>query len=311
MSDRRTVVVSSGWGEPHSELGFVARAIAGAATRLGAVSVLVPGRSLGTSPDGAFDVQGLGPPPFDLPGGLSGHCIAIVDNLTQDVASLLEKASVRDVLYVGADHQPQRAGWRHLRLAGPVGSGVLQLYVPVNRLAQRHRHNGFGFTGYELVLSRPGSSGDAPPAEAAWITAAFRDRDVIVVEEGIASAWKGRALRGRVLVDTRMDLWRLVAHANACIDLSPGRHFARECVESMRFGTPIVVPQGSGAAHTHARSAGGWTFADPYELLAAVAQLHDGGVRPAASTRAQQYADANHGSPQLLVESLETMIMSA
>ena len=117
--------------------------------------------------------------------------------------------------------------------------------MPINPLAATHRHNGLGFTGYLLVLSdRVGSPEVSPPTPmAAWLTARFPDKEVVVVEDAAAAVWRGRVLRGIVDVYTRTDLWRLVAHARVTVDLSPGPIIARECVESLRFGTPIVVPQ--------------------------------------------------------------------
>jgi hypothetical protein len=142
----------------------------------------------------------------------------------------------------------------------------------------------------------------------AWLTAAFAERDVIVAEDGVAAAWKGRALRGRVSVDSRMDLWRLVAHADLCIDLAPGDQIARECIEAMRFGIPIVVPESSGPGATHATTAQGGTFADPKGLLDAVGVLQDPASRAGASSRARQYADANFGSPGEFVDSLRAVL---
>ncbi len=146
----------------------------------------------------------------------------------------------------------------------------------MNRLAEQHRHHGFGFTGYLLVLSDRTGAHEGPPPAAAWLSSAFNDADVVVVEDAVASGWKGRALRGKVSVDTRMDLWRLLAHANVCIDLAPGSHIARECIEALRFGTPIIVPQDSGPGALHAAGAGGATFRDESELLAAVDHLPGG-----------------------------------
>jgi hypothetical protein len=278
--------------------------LAGAATRIGTVAVLAPGPAGTRSADGAFDVEGVGVQALRWPDGLSSDCVILVDELTRDVADLLDEASRRQVFYVASDHQPDDRSWRPLRLVGEDGPGLVRVYVPVNHLAERHRHNGFGFTGYELVLTGSESVGDTPPPEAAWIIAAFHDCNVIVVEDGTASAWKGRALRGRVAVDTRMDLWRLVAHANACIDLAPGPYLARECLEAMRFGTPIVVRQDSGAAASHVDLGGGFAFADPYELLSSVSQLHEGAARAGVSARARHYASASYGSPDALVASL-------
>ncbi len=55
------VVVASHWHERRSELAFVTRSIAGAASRSGAVALLVPG-DVDSEADGAFDLEGLGPP---------------------------------------------------------------------------------------------------------------------------------------------------------------------------------------------------------------------------------------------------------
>ena len=182
------------------------------------------------------------------------------------------------------------------------------VHVPVNRLAERHRHHGFGFTDYLLVLSDRTGDHRVPPPAAAWLSAAFNDADVVVVEDAVASAWKGRALRGKVYVDTRMDLWRLLAHANVCIDLAPGPHVARECIEAMRFGTPIIVPDDPGPGTAHARASGGATFHDESELLEGVAAFRSEPHRAEAATLARQYADAHYGDPAALVRRLRELL---
>ncbi len=126
--------------------------------------------------------------------------------------------------------------WRQLALVPDPDlpdQSVLGPYVPVNPLAAKHRHHGFGFTEYVLILSGP--EGGDPPTAADSIGAALPDTDVVVVGDAVASAWKGRTLRGRVGIDTRTDLWRLMAHAAVCIDLAPGRaHRSR-----VRRGAPF------------------------------------------------------------------------
>ena len=140
--------------------------------------------------------------------------------------------------------------------------------MPVNPLAGTHRHAGLGFTGYILVLTnRPSTPPVEPPTPAvAWLTSRFHDQYVVVVEGGSAAVWKGRALRGVISVDTRTDFWRLLAHSAMTVDLAPGEIIARECIESLRFGTPIVVPSGTVGA-MHAASGGGLAFSDTLGLL--------------------------------------------
>lgn len=314
MSEVGIVVVGCHWHERLNELTYVARSIAGAASRWEKVSVLAPGARGQEEPDGAFSVEGLGEhDEYRWPDGLSSDCAVLVDDLVPEVATLLSRVAPRAVFYLtpkGDRHDPS---WQRLPLIqdDKSGNSFVKLYVPVNPLAESHRHNGFGFTGYQLVLSgRTGSHEDPPPA-VAWLTAAFHDSYVVVVENAVASAWKGRALRGRVSVDTRMDLWRLIAHANVCIDLAPSPHIARECVESLRFGTPIIVPENSGAGVAHAAASGGSTFADPEELLEAAALMQNGATRSVTSRLGRQYADANYGVPTEFIASLRAVLSGA
>ncbi len=301
------VVVASHWLDRRSELAFVTRSIAGAATRCGPVSVLVPGEPGRREADGAFDLEGIGTPgALQWPEGLPSDTTVIVDDLTPAVVALLAQTEPPSVLFLSGAAGGLPPSWRRVPLvdgAEPVG-----VHVPVNRLAQQHRHHGFGFTGYLLVLSdRTGPHEDPPPA-AAWLSAAFNDADVVVVEDAVAWAWKGRALRGSVSVDTRTDLWRLLAHANVCIDLAPGPHIARECIEALRFGTPIIVPQESGPATLHARATGGATFLDASELLAAAATFRDAASRAEASASARDYADTRYGDSAALVRRLADLL---
>jgi hypothetical protein len=105
-----------------------------------------------------------------------------------------------------------------------------------------------------------------------------------------------------------MDLWRLMAHASVCVDLDPGPLIARECIEALRLGTPIVVPETAGSAATHARASGGATFVDPAELIAAVGTLSSSASRASASDSGRRYADAAFGDPDTLVGQLKALL---
>lgn len=306
MNRAAAVVVGRRWLDRSSELTFAVRSVAGAASRAGPVPVLVPGTLGWHAADGAFDLDALGPPgALVWPAAVPTDTTVIVDELTPDIGALLTRVDPASVLFLATAAETPRPAWHHLRLVG--GSDPVGVHVPVNRLAERHRHHGFGFTGYLLVLSD--GTGEPPPA-VAWVSAAFDDADVVVVEDAVASAWKGRALRGRVAVDTRMDLWRLLAHASVCIDLAPGAYIARECIEALRFGTPIIVPDGSGPAEVHARAGGGMLYGDPHELLSAVASLQDESLRSAASLSGRRYADDHFGDPAALVRQVGRFVSS-
>jgi len=315
MTERGTVVVSCHWRDRRSELSYATRLIAGAASRCGPVSVLVPGTTGPSEPDGVFDLEGLGEA-GDLrwPVEISGDHTVVVDDLTPEVAALLSRVEPRAVFYLTAGssdgHPPS---WQRLHLVDTESGSAqpsVNVHIPVNPLAELHRHHGFGFTGYQLVLSDRlgcGNEEGAPPA-VAWLSSAFHDAHVLVVEDAVASAWRGRALRGRVTVDTRMDLWRLLAHANVCIDLGPDPYIARECIEALRFGTPIIVPEHSGPAVVHAREGGGSTFGDPGDLLAAATEMRNEQKRSAASDAGRRYADQRFGDAGALVTRLRALL---
>jgi hypothetical protein len=169
-------------------------------------------------------------------------------------------------------------------------------------MARAHRHTGLGFTGYILVLTdRPSTPPTTPPTPtAAWLTARFPEQYIVVVEGGAAVVWKGRALRGVVPVDSRTDLWRLLAHASMTVDLGPGDIVARECIESLRLGTPIVVPANTVGA-VHARAGGGLTYVDVSDLLAGVERLLRESERVPFSRDGTRYADSAYGDPRTFV----------
>lgn len=308
MNRPAAVVLSCHWLDHRSELAFVTRSIAGAVSRFGPVAVLVPMDPGQRQADGAFDLQGMGSLghapqwPDDVPDDTT----VIVDDLTSLVTSLLGRVAPPSVHFLSESDGARATAWRRLPLVG--GDDAVGVHVPVNRLAERHRHHGFGFTDYVLVLSDRAGRHEEPPAAAAWLSAAFGDADVVVLEDAVASAWKGRALRGAVTVDTRMDLWRLLAHANVCIDLAPGAHIARECIEALRFGTPVVVPAGSGPGAVHAVASGGATFRDPPDLLEAVAAFRDEAHRAEVSATARLYADSRYGDPDASVRRIGEML---
>ena len=306
-------VVGCHWRERRSELAFVARSLAGAASRCAHVSVLAPGAAGSREPDGAFDLEGMGTiDDISWPDGLARAGTVVVDELTPEVTALLSGGDLDAVFFLSSPtDDPGLPSWRRINLvqAGEDDpSPWVNVYVPVNPLAQLHRHHGFGFTGYQLVLSDLAGVPTDPPPAVAWLSAAFPAAEIVLIGDGIASAWKGRALRGTVHVDTRMDLWRLLAHAGVCIDLAPGAHIARECIESLRFGTPIIVPDDSGPAALHAHAGGGATFGDPGELIAAVTTLLDEANRSAASEAGRRYADARYGNAGAFVDRVRALL---
>ncbi len=317
MTDATTLFLSRAWKHSGSELSFVTRAVAGAASRLSPVAVVVPSPTGPTEADGAFDLFGAGvgrdgswPAPHETawPAALPSATTIIVDEPDQSALALLghfaPEADVHAISPAAGDQGPISS----LKFADASDGGepgFIGLHVPINPLAATHRHSGLGFTGYILVLSdRVGASDPNPPSPmVAWLTARFPTMEVVVIEDATAAVWRGRVLRGVISVFTRTDLWRLLAHARVTVDLAPGRIIARECIESLRFGTPIVVPALS-AAQPHADAGGGFAFADVSELLACVSHLCDEDTWATMSAKGRSYADAHYGDQNFFVESL-------
>jgi hypothetical protein len=310
VSDPGTVVVAGQWGRP-SELAYVTRTIAGAASRLGPITVLVRAPVGSRRADGAFDVLGMDDEGrYRWPEDVPRDATVLVDEVTPEIAALVAQTRPRACFTFGPS-AGQPGAWRRVPLAPGEERPFVGMHVPVHPMAAAHRHGGFGFTGYVLVLTDRSQPAEEPPAAAGWLTAAFHDTYVVVVEGATASAWKGRSLRGSSHVDTRIDLWRLVAHASLCVDLAPGRLIARECIEALRFGTPIMVARDSGVATVHAAASGGCTFTGAGDLVTGAAALQDESRRARLSTSATRYADAHYGDPGALVARLGALWRSS
>jgi len=319
---RRVAVLSRSWGVTGSEAAFVVRSLAGAASRHCPVDVITIGRPGPSRPDGAFDVALAGqartggwPVSKKLTWPAGRPAVTIVeagDEGAQEMARRSAPDALNTTLGTGCNPGPEGAvfvvapGHRDATLAAGASEQQVHdigLHVPVNRIAAEHRHNGLGFVDYLLILTdRAGAEPTtAPSPPAAWVAARYPRQHVVVVEAAVASVWQHRSLRGLVAVDTRTDLWRLMAHARAVVDLKPGRYVARECVEALRFGTPIVAPAGSVGADL-AEGGGGLWYRDPAELLGCIDWLADVEIREALGGQGRRMADALYGDPGAFVE---------
>lgn len=315
----RAIVLGSQWRARDSELAFVTRSVTGALSRQRPVTVVTSAPAGTVEPDGAFDLVGIGsgregrwPEPEAARWGSppDPRSIWVLDEPTDDARALVAGSGGTIAFSVAPAPSSGGDSVRTLPFTrGSVTRGAehpIGVYVPVNPLAGTSRHTGFGFTGYLLVLTdRLGKPPARPPTGAvAWLTARFFDWYVVVVEGGAAAAWKGRVLRGVVPVDSRTDLWRLLAHARVTIDLAPGPIVGRECIESLRLGTPIVVPVQS-AAEAHAHAGGGKTFVNDADLLDAVGSLTDERSASEFGARGRLYADEYFGDADTFVRRVD------
>ncbi len=328
----RVAVLSSSWVKaPLSESAVAVRSLAGALSRLSAVDVFVPGDGQAFG-DGAFEVTptGDGGDTRGLHGTYraSGRYMAVlVETGTGDPERLLHLAAslsgtapvlsvgaagstVDGVLDVGVEAAEDRDG---AGVGAVVGAGRSEpavhhvgLYARVHPGAGGRRHYGLGaIPDYLLVLGdRSGVPSTPSPSERArWLLARFAREHVVVVEGGVARAWRSRSCVAQFGVHTRMDLWILMAQARGVVDLLPGKVYARECVEALRYGVPVVVPSG-GAAGRLAKAGGGARFSSTADLLARVEALLDPATRANLAAAGREMADRWYGNPRALVARL-------
>lgn len=159
------------------------------------------------------------------------------------------------------------------RSAGARRDGLVHDLHPAFPVNEGAAHSGMAgmasFGRYLLVIS--GFPDDGSPAGTApahdLVRSAVGDLSVAEVRPGRWLVTDGARRFDVVWTPSRMNLWRLMAQAVATVDVRPPGPIGREVIESLRFGTPVIVPEGTVAAEHARRSGGGLWYAQPGELL--------------------------------------------
>jgi hypothetical protein len=109
---------------------------------------------------------------------------------------------------------------------------------------------------------------------------------------------------------TRVNLWRLMAHAQFTVDLRPPGPFGREALESMLFSSPPIVPEGS-AAHAHVEAAdGGLWYRNPGEVLDLASTLiDDDGLLARLRSNGLRYSVAHHEEMAAFVARTNALVL--
>ncbi len=154
-----------------------------------------------------------------------------------------------------------------------------------------------GKTDYVLVLTGVDEDDTEEENELSrMLRVRFPDNPVGIAHNDAFCAWhKGRVNKGWP-IERSSDRDRLMAWARVTVDLSPGRYFARRCVTSLLYGTPIVVPHNSRAREHAERGRGGLWFSNPTDLSWCVEALLDPRTRSVFSAQGRAYAEAEYGS---------------
>jgi hypothetical protein len=205
----------------------------------------------------------------------------------------------RSVLTVTRSEHDALAGVLH-----PTGLAYLVgAPLAANPSARTEPDQLLGDTDYVLVLTHADSDSGAREVELAqFLRTAVPERRVAIVYNDAFVVWhRGRSVKGQP-IDRSSDMARLMAWARAAVDLRPGRLLARPCLESLLYGTPIVVPHDSRAREHAEIGRGGLWFENPAELTWCVEAMFDPPTRASFSTRGQAYADREFGSTDRFIE---------
>ena len=160
-----------------------------------------------------------------------------------------------------------------------------------------------GDTDYVLVLTDRGSEDSHVQNELArLIRMRFSDRPVGITHRDGFVAWhEGRAHSGWP-VERSSDLARLMAFAAVTVDLRQPELYGRSAVESLLYGTPIVVADDSRSREHAQRGRGGLWFADPAELLWCIDSLLDEATNDVVGAQGRTYAEDEYGSTDRFID---------
>lgn len=232
----------------------------------------------------------------DLAGIGSAHFHPLFDRAGTVLTVTQTEAAAVEACYPGA-------AVHHVGLPGGANPSVL-----------REPNSWVGDTGYVLVLT----NGPGEPVEpldedeseldrwvretqpeaslARLLRLRFPHVPVGVSSTGEFVAWHHGRRNAAWPIARSSDLERLVAWAAVTVDLRPGPLVARRCIDSLLFGTPIVVPAASRAREHAELGRGGLWFSDPGELVWCVDALLDPAVGPVFGAQGRQYAEEHYGS---------------
>lgn len=220
-------------------------------------------------------------------------------------AHVLELADLVGALHPGEADALRRAGIERVE--------PLRIGLALNRSATAERLFGVRFFGrYVLLLRR------FPPGGARYERTVTHEllRDVlggrVSVAEVDGDRWRVTDTENTLTFPvnpSRVNLWRLMAHAQFTVDLRPPGVLGREALESMLLGTPVVaLDQSAAMAHVEAANGGLW-YRDAGELLDAARLLMDDGLRRRLAYQGEDYARAHHGDLDRFIDHAAGLVL--
>jgi|NGEPerStandDraft_6_1074524.scaffolds.fasta_scaffold01411_8 hypothetical protein len=185
-----------------------------------------------------------------------------------------------------------------IRIGAPMAANPSALTEP----------NGWaGNTKYILVLTDSASEEDHPHAELCrLIRLRFPDMTMGFSHTDAFCVWNDGRLHQGWAIEKSSDLARLLAWAHLTIDLAPGPLFARRCVDSLLYSTPIVVPEDSAGREHAERGRGGLWFGSPIELTWCIEAMADQSTRDTFGAQGRRYVEAEYGSTDRFIDRVAT-----
>jgi hypothetical protein len=214
-----------------------------------------------------------------------------------DVADLVFAIS-RDEQSAIAALEPEAGAGRRPRVV------LLPLPIPVNLASASYRAAGLSnFDNYAVFLRGfPNGTVESPTVP-----------DYMHLRDGLSGLGIADLThkRWRVFDDTfdyvipvgpsRVNLWRLVSHAVALVDIRPGGVIGREAIESLLIGTPVILPETSRSRSVVEESGGGYVFAGEDGLMQSLGLLTTGGTREDVAAKGREWARRVHGDQDRFV----------
>jgi hypothetical protein len=183
---------------------------------------------------------------------------------------------------------------------------------PVNARAAAERVAGLSRFDHYVLFLRGFPRGTVPYSlvpDYARVRRTLNDAGIADVSH---EAWRtfGEGFEYEVAVSpSRVNLWRLMSHAIATVDLRPGNLLGREVIESLLVGTPVLVPSGSWMRTLVEESGGGSAFASEDELIDQLARLEPPARHRQVADVGREWAQRKHGDHARFVAELTAVVL--
>ena len=205
--------------------------------------------------------------------------------------------------------QPAPGG--HARAVAPIHN--VGLTLPTSSAVWREPISHLSGRDYVLVQcdSRPDGSDQPCRRAVSALAARFPDNPIAAVYHHNLEIWHNDRCEHLPPITKVTDRWRAMAWARVTVDPQPGRLLGINLVNSLSYGTPVVVPADARAVE-HARLGGGLWYRDGAELLAAVELLlARPEMRAQLSRTGSDYASARFGGRDHFVERILASVSPA